>query len=511
MKEIENDISYWSIDCNCGSKYKWTVYLNDSCYCGECKRLVPAAEPVFTCSNKHKTDEKNSDVVEAKHLCVECGKKVAIVDKSNYDAPISFGTTDANILYNMVVDIAKDSTKKAQTFIYDKIELIKLNNDDKKAWDEILQFSNFKICADDVPVRQDSIIDKSNNQELITYPNKSQFNVQLLRNIGEIETYNINGYLSNLLLISHSLDEIFHKTTESIISQSNIKCKYKAGPVKTMDRCQKKAHDYRYFDFPTTACIVDMNRCALCFDTCQDMIYGLNTLIKSINSGQTCLKKVVRVKNKFLVNKQEFLEQKKNLNSNNNNNYDENEYLYQYADVTLNALLEYDNKSIVVEIQCLLQFMLEAKQMSHKLYQIIRYKDYLNAIYNVMSINSTKQAQLLFTLDEGNDRSSQESLARLLLSFGDEIDLAKASSTSTATPFQIACSSGHHKLLTILLDAAPPDKISEYLCDQGPVKSNTVILILSMIQSKLFLIYKYRIILVVNQYNVQHKKIVLNV
>ena len=54
IKEIENDINYWNIDCKCGSKYKWTVYLNDSCYCSECTRLVPAAEAVFACTNKHK-------------------------------------------------------------------------------------------------------------------------------------------------------------------------------------------------------------------------------------------------------------------------------------------------------------------------------------------------------------------------------------------------------------------------------------------------------------------------
>ena len=150
--------------------------------------------------------------MDEKHLCVECSKKVLVVDRSNYDPPVS--TTDANILYNMapLIDMVNFSITKAQKYNYDKTKIIKLNNADRKQRNTILEFSHFEICADNEHVRQDSIINKTNNRVLITYPNKSQFNVQILCNMVKLK--HILTILMNIfqiyMIINNNIYQVYY-------------------------------------------------------------------------------------------------------------------------------------------------------------------------------------------------------------------------------------------------------------------------------------------------------------
>ena len=108
------------------------------------------------------------------------------------------------------------------------------------------------------------------------------------------------------------------------------------GLVKTQKRCQAKAEtDYADREFPVTAAICDFVRCSLVFETSDNMLAAMKKFENAVESGDTSLKKIVRIKNMFLENKRE-----------NDNVWD----LYRYADIKYNVIMtdEYKKISMVV-------------------------------------------------------------------------------------------------------------------------------------------------------------------
>lgn len=81
-------------------------------------------------------------------------------------------------------------------------------------------------------------------------------------------------------------------------------------------------------------------------------------LKKAIEGGETCLKKIVRVKNMFSQNHKKFL--RRNIGKNPETNL---EWLYSYADIKMLILIETDSHNMVVECQFLLNFMSKAKSL----------------------------------------------------------------------------------------------------------------------------------------------------
>ena len=121
--------------------------------------------------------------------------------------------------------------------------------------------------------------------------------------------------------------------------------------------------DYASRPYPQSACILDIVRCACVYNTCEDLINGVTRVINRIKKGDTPLKRVLRIKNMFHVNKQEAQKlaqrRKQPLNP--------DDYLYQYADIKLNVQMDWNGMSMIVEIQLLLRFMLNAKKKGHQL------------------------------------------------------------------------------------------------------------------------------------------------
>ena len=70
-------------------------------------------------------------------------------------------------------------------------------------------------------------------------------------------------------------------------------------------------------------------------------------VIKRINKGDSCLKRVLRIKNMFLVNKHELGDK---------NDSDNLDWLHNYADIKLNVKMMYNNRCMVVECQFLVCF-----------------------------------------------------------------------------------------------------------------------------------------------------------
>ena len=93
------------------------------------------------------------------------------------------------------------------------------------------------------------------------------------------------------------------------------------------------------------------------------MLKGIDKLNEAIESGETCIKKIVRVKNGFLTNREEFeaLKESEIVAGRNPK--------YSYSDIKFNVLVENEKHglSTIVEVQFLLKFMLKNKTIGNTL------------------------------------------------------------------------------------------------------------------------------------------------
>ena len=110
-------------------------------------------------------------------------------------------------------------------------------------------------------------------------------------------------------------------------------------------------HKIDYYDrkYPSVSCILDFLRCSLTYNNLKDLLDNLNGFIDKINNKEIPeLISIVRIKNGF-----------KNILSWKNFNDAE------YCDVKFNVIYfdKDTNKSMIVEIQFLLKFLLKAKKM----------------------------------------------------------------------------------------------------------------------------------------------------
>jgi hypothetical protein len=73
------------------------------------------------------------------------------------------------------------------------------------------------------------------------------------------------------------------------------------GPVKVLNRCQAKAEtDYRFEKFPTSAHVLDINRCALIFDDISSCLLAMKLCEQAIyNQEAGCIIGIARYKNSF--------------------------------------------------------------------------------------------------------------------------------------------------------------------------------------------------------------------
>ena len=90
------------------------------------------------------------------------------------------------------------------------------------------------------------------------------------------------------------------KYNESTLNANNIR--YLRGPVKLIDRARgKAANDYSDREYPTSACVLDLNRCSLIFYDIKTLLLALKLFenkIKYYQSGNII--DIVRDKNGFI-------------------------------------------------------------------------------------------------------------------------------------------------------------------------------------------------------------------
>ena len=136
--------------------------------------------------------------------------------------------------------------------------------------------------------------------------------------------------------------------------------------------------DYANMPFPSVMSIVDYLRCSVTFDSCKEMIDGLNDFIDKVkNKRAGCVIDIVRCKNMFAnindwVNKKIIKSEESDGNENDTvttatkTNYEIETSKVGYCDIKFNVIIFHNGLAMCGEIQFLLSWMLKASLVKSK-------------------------------------------------------------------------------------------------------------------------------------------------
>ena len=274
------------------------------------------------------------------------------------------------LLYHTIArNVVTEALVKQKEFIWESVENESKTN--KDIWNGILNF-NPKLKSN-TSLRQDTITNgiesQVKNEDI--YPS-----VPLMDNNSNFDVFNeydTKVYLTKCLVFAHRMNPKFQQDAQEFFNQySKGQSKqfsgfFQAAPVKLYQRCVVKSQtDYSLNRFPRCAHILDLLRCAMIFDTANDMLTALNLFGKCFGNGnnknRSSIIDIVRVKNGF----------KNILNWKNMNDS-------EYCDIKFNVIVkdEINNECQVAEVQFLLDWLLKAKKIGHKLYGVVRNEEYI--------------------------------------------------------------------------------------------------------------------------------------
>merc|ERR1719242_332775 len=255
------------------------------------------------------------------------------------------------LFWELLKRVRLESKKQSDSLLKDEINAIKSEHADD--WQQLLKYR--VVSEHSKNARQDAlgcIVPKYSENELNEerYPPSTHFSAK--------EHYDSNIYLNELRFRANILDSMFQsdmeRITNQITTEINENVTFQMGPVKTLTRSQAKVeNDYISEAWPTSAKILDVNRCALQFVTVGSLLKFLKAFEEKVKNGNAgSIKSIIRCKNGWSVY---------------------NEELPSYTDIKLNILIESeDGKAIIAEIQFLLEVMSGFKKVAHKLYGIER-------------------------------------------------------------------------------------------------------------------------------------------
>eukprot|EP01083_Nonionella_stella_P174877 607421_1 len=236
--------------------------------------------------------------------------------------------------------------------------------------------------------------------------------------------YDYNQYLSQLVLLAHMVDDEFHKSVQNIVCDVRD-CAYMRGPVKLKERATAKSEiDYRNQAFPTSACVIDFNRCALVFHGISSLLQALDlfaTKVKQHESGNII--DIVRCKNGFI----QFVQQP------------------AYADIKLNVVIKGEQHAIIGEIQFLLKTMKSFKDKAHNLYAVQRKEEGMtHSVSKILPLVLDQDKQLAIAGTTGNIKL----LCQLMVFYNkSSVDLMKPDGSSGRNVLYRVCRNGQTKAL----------------------------------------------------------------
>eukprot|EP01084_Bolivina_argentea_P090652 163312_1 len=115
--------------------------------------------------------------------------------------------------------------------------------------------------------------------------------------------YDTNIYLNELMFRANIINDLFQndmkRITKQINQQTGDDVTFRMGPVKTLTRSQVKVNnDYINEAYPTSAKILDINRCALQFNSIQSMMKFINIFTQKVNNKDCgSITQIIRCKN----------------------------------------------------------------------------------------------------------------------------------------------------------------------------------------------------------------------
>jgi len=247
----------------------------------------------------------------------------------------------------------------------------KLQEESMESWQQLIEWDMETALENDC--RQDmvngGVIPEYSKEELGKRATASaSFNV--------VRHYDYNEYLSKLVLHAHMVDDEYQKSIQQIFDinpetgmyvdpETGDTIRYLRGPVKLLERCKAKAEtDYRNEAFPTSANVLDINRCSLIFNKIDPMLKALKKLDNKVRYYQSgCVIQLCRDKNGF----REYVKNP------------------SYADIKLNVLIAGSHGTNVIgELQFLLTKMMSFKNKAHGLYAITRRQELFEGMSGIL-------------------------------------------------------------------------------------------------------------------------------
>ena len=335
-------------------------------------------------------DEKSDDVLDDSTTAKE---HIIKNDLVRLEEKIDNGLNLFDQIRSNVVEKELIDQKK---FIRDSI--INESNKNSEAWKKLCQlpikeFSSSLTIWDKNNIRdRKRKIGKEKNiwNQMVMGKNIAQTTIDNLpfdnvNGFNGIKAYDYNVYLSKLLISAYQIDIPFQQCCKHMFNnlrtKYNIANFYSPAPVKTKQRSIVKTEldysDSNKYEWPFSSNLLDLVRCSVVFNNVNDLINAIEIFDKMVNENQNdknkrqsatlqlyCVQKILRIKNSF----------KTNFGNCNNINDIELKY-FDYTDVKFNVLIEYKDIQLIGEIQFLVQFMLDAKKITHSVCGFVRKQD----------------------------------------------------------------------------------------------------------------------------------------
>ena len=260
------------------------------------------------------------------------------------------------------------------------------------------------------------MVDILTGKELLLYPKGAQFLNKMLKNIeisiqsqstnydmGVLNHFEANGYLSQLILISYGLNNEFHDTMYDILIkmiENSDTC------LNTMVRCKN------------TLKIVKLHRYG-------DIEYNVSLQSPQLKSSIVaecmfvCLFCIIRL-----------LTQRKKIHQK--------------------------------TIQFLLNFMKVSKSLGHYIYEIELRSDFINNLSEIFDLSKNKYEKLLFNIISSSGSSSIK-ISPVLLAYFDEIDLSIFDKSGTSSIHYVCNNTLTLSLECVLDDDSSNDKLKELI------------------------------------------------
>eukprot|EP01083_Nonionella_stella_P182660 657754_1 len=279
-----------------------------------------------------------------------------------------------------------------------KRDFDKIADENQANWQQLI---NLSVDTKEEKVRQDAvpngITSKFTKQDMIVASSAT---------FDSIKFYDYNEYLSELILTAEMNDDGFQRSIQKIFNidqrthvgrietnendekqshhnRDDGMVVYSRGPVKKISRARSKAtSDYGNERFPTSACVLDLNRCALTFNDIGTMLKAIQMFENKVKFYQSdSIIGIVRDKNDF----KQFVDHP------------------QYADIKKNVLIKGKVHNIIGEVQFLLQRMKEFKAISHDLYSIQREKDFMDhTVSAILPLLISEERQIFVAANKGD-------------------------------------------------------------------------------------------------------------